>query len=277
MLPSLTPYWPNGWGGNREAAFWDEKSGEAVGRFIDDVSKWQDHQYAIGTSADTLKVKYRYAGGVLYWKWPLATGTRRTGVTCYHHIAGADAKGGADDDRASLTGSPVVADDETLKERDGKELPMFLRIRYADIGLNRVKDWALTYPAEAERPHPSAPKGRAANARCLHGSPAPLRHDRRHFWNVSSGRAAGHGLLGRAGLHPLLTRDVRRPAGAGGGDVTVCRVCLRGEEFSPIETMLGGHPNFMADLKFPIAAAAYLFPDHPQAREWRDEYVKFLS
>ena len=83
MLPSLTPYWPNGWGGNCEAAFWDEKSGEAVGLFIEDVSKWQDHEYAIWTSADTLKVKYRFASGVLFWRWPLATGTRLTGVTCY--------------------------------------------------------------------------------------------------------------------------------------------------------------------------------------------------
>ena len=79
MLPSLTPYWPNGWGGNREAAFWNEATGDAVGLFILDTAMWQDHEYAIWTSAETLKVKYRYADGVLYWKWPLATGTRLHG------------------------------------------------------------------------------------------------------------------------------------------------------------------------------------------------------
>ena len=76
MLPSLTPYWPNGWGGNREAAFWDERTGAAVGLFILDSSKWQDGEYAIWTSADTLKVKFRYTEGVLYSE--VAAGDRHT-------------------------------------------------------------------------------------------------------------------------------------------------------------------------------------------------------
>ena len=40
------------------------------------------------------------------------------------------------------------------------------------------------------------------------------------------------------------------------------------DEYSPMRTMLGGHPNFMADLKFPLAAASFLFPEHPMAGEW---------
>ena len=44
-----------------------------------------------------------------------------------------------------------------------------------------------------------------------------------------------------------------------------------------MRTMLGGHPNFMADLKFPVAAAAFLFPEHPMAAEWREQFEKFMD
>ena len=281
MLPCLTPYWPNGLGGNCEAAFWDEKSDDAIGLFIADVSKWQDHEYALWTSADTLKVKYRYADGVLYWRWPLVTGTRFTGVTCYRHVTGAEENRGPDDETnlPSVTPNAAVkaADKKTLDERDGKELPMFLRIRYGDIGLNRVKDWVLAYPETAKRPNPTAPKGRQQSLAAYMAALPSCAMTR-----ITSGM-----------YHPVMLRDMgywvvpdyiryfpqMSPAQREQTEAALLFAAYLSaeEEFSPIQTMLGGHPNFMADLKYPMAAASYLFPEHPLAAEWRDQYEKFLE
>ena len=49
------------------------------------------------------------------------------------------------------------------------------------------------------------------------------------------------------------------------------------EEASPLRKLLGGHPNFMADWKYPLPAGAALFPDHPMAGEWCDQFEKMLE
>jgi len=271
MLASLTPYWPNGWGGNRSASFWDEKSGDAVGVFIADASKWQDHEYAIWTSADTAKVKYRYANNVLFWKWPLVTGTRLTGVTAYKHSSAEQAV--LADQTLDKAGDDRFAVGEKLME-----LPRRLQIQYGDISLNRVKDWILDYPEMAKRPPTSAMKpGRQKTMEAyMKALPTCAMTD------------VAIGMFHPVGLRDMgywvvpdflryreaMTPEQRAQATA----VLLFTAYVAAEdEYCPMRTMLGGHPNFMADLKFPIAAAAFLFPEHPLASEWRDQYEKFME
>lgn len=271
MLPSLTPYWPNGWGGNREAAFWDERTGDAVGLFLLDAAKWQDHEYAIWTSADTLKVKYRFANGVLFWKWPLVTGTRVTGLTIYHHGVTAAQKPPADQTAGA------TLQDEMQSAIKQKELPQFLRIYYDDISLNRVKDWQLTYPETAKRPSVALKPGRqksvadymtalpgCAMMEVANGMFHPVGLRDMGYWVVPDFQR----------FRDAMTAEQRSQATAA---LLFAAYISAEDEFSPMQTMLGGHPNFMADLKFPLAAAAFLFPDHPMAQEWRDQYAKFME
>src|ERR1019366_8304458 len=67
------------------ANFWDERSGDALGVFIDKAAKWNDHEYAIWSSSNTLQVRYFYRDNVMTWSWPLSTGTRSTGIAAYSH------------------------------------------------------------------------------------------------------------------------------------------------------------------------------------------------
>ena len=272
MLPNLTPYWPNGWGGNRSAAFWEEKSGDALGFFITDAGRWQDHEYAIWTSADTLKVKYRFASGTLFWRWPLVTGTRATGLSAYRHVGKVELTPLADQTAGSSW------QDESKSARDHRELPEILRTQYADISLDRVKDWVLEYSDRAPRaPTNALPAGRQKKiADYFKGLPdcAAL--------TVAKGM-----------FHPVALRDMGawvvpdflrfRDAMSSAQRAQATAVLLlaayvsAGEDFAPMKTMLGGHPNFMSDLKYPLAAAAFLFPGHPMAAEWREQYEKFVE
>ena len=272
MLPSLTPYWPNGWGGNRSASFWDEHSGEALGLFMTDASKWQDHEYAIWTSADTLRVKYRFAAGTLFWKWPLVTGTRETGLTAYRH-GGTHVLPPLADQRAN---SSWKDDAETAGLT--RELPVQLQIQHGDISLDRVKDWVLEYPESAPPPPTDAMEpGRQKSVES--------------YMKDLSNAAFTHVVNGM--FHPVGLRDMgywvvpdflrfRESMSAAQRSQATASLLFAayvaaGDEYCPMRTMLGGHPNFMADLKYPVASAAFLFPSHPMAAEWREQYHKFLD
>ncbi len=49
------------------------------------------------------------------------------------------------------------------------------------------------------------------------------------------------------------------------------------EDYMPMRTMLSGHPNFLSDVKSAPALFTFLFPQHPMAHEWADEFEKFLE
>jgi hypothetical protein len=49
------------------------------------------------------------------------------------------------------------------------------------------------------------------------------------------------------------------------------------EDYMPLKTMLSGHPNFLSDVKSAPPLFSFLFPDHPMAQEWADQFEKFLQ
>jgi hypothetical protein len=49
------------------------------------------------------------------------------------------------------------------------------------------------------------------------------------------------------------------------------------ETLMPMRNLLSGHPNFLADIKGVPGLAAFLFPDHPQAREMADHFEKSVA
>ncbi len=270
MLPDLSPYWPNGWGGNRYAAFVDEKSGRGIGLFVTDASKWQDHDYAIWTSAETLKVKYRFADGVLYWKWPLATGTRETGITIYQQQESAPTGD-------ATSNAEKTTDDETESVKSEADLPADLCVWYADISLDRVKDWVLQYPEAARRPTVQLAPGRKKSVQDYMQSlpTCAMTHVTQGMFHPVELRDMGNWVVpGYNQFEAQMTPDERSQASA---YLLFAAYVSEEEEFSPIQNMLGGHPNFMTDLKFPMAAGAFLFPDHPMAQEWREKYEKFIQ
>ncbi len=49
------------------------------------------------------------------------------------------------------------------------------------------------------------------------------------------------------------------------------------EALMPMKTMLAGHPDFFSDVKGVSGLAAFLFPDHPYAKEMADNFEKSIA
>lgn len=277
----MVPNWPNGWGGMREVGFWDEKGGDALALVILDTAKWQDHEYAIWSSSDILSPRFRFAGGVLYWKWPLINGTRLTGVAAFdqkktYSSASEEASDSSDENAGAKTSEEKP---QGKLGAPGMEYPRFLRNRFSELSLNRVKDWVMEYPDSVK--HGAVPEE----------TPGKKQRSLDEFMKDLS--KCSISLLANGMSHPVVMRDLSAWVYADYSrllksmtpeqrEKATAWMLLTGymaaqEEFSPVRTMIGGHPNFMSDYKFPLLGVPFLFPDHPMAPEWRDQYVKFLE
>ena len=89
------------------------------------------------------------------------------------------------------------------------EFPLWLRIRYADISLNRVKDWILEYPDGAKRPPVVFQRGRKRDA-ADYMAALPKCDGGRRRRHVSSRRHSRRDLLASPRLQSLLGLDDRR-------------------------------------------------------------------
>ncbi|MDD4922454.1 MAG: hypothetical protein PHS30_08265, partial [Bacteroidales bacterium] len=48
-------------------------------------------------------------------------------------------------------------------------------------------------------------------------------------------------------------------------------------EYMPMRVMFSGHPNFLSDVKSVPAFAAFLFPKHPEAKNWQRSFGKYID
>lgn len=267
----ITP--ANGGGGRQEISFTDEKAGRELGFFIQDVGKWNDREYAIWVSHDTLFPVMRVAGGTLYWDWPLADGTRATGLALYG--TGERPKVA----QGQPTPEPVTpGQGESIEVPDEKAPAIgYLRHLYGDTSLNRVKDWILEYPENARKPVLQMGGGRSKDVTgfektitmsSLKNAPAG------EYGAVSMRDLYGSVFPDFLKFRDTLSKEQRESADA---LLLFCAYYMSGESCGPMRTMLGGHPNFMSDMKFPLIAVSAMFPDHPMAPVWRDQYEKFLE
>ena len=272
------------------ANFWNQATDDALGVFIDDVTGWQDHEYAYEVVSPLLPVRYFHQAGRFFWEWPLARGRRSTCIACYDHAK----------DRTAML------DLEAKVALGGKSLvykvpltvtshTLFLQNRFGSLDLNRVKDWVLDYPDNRRRAEKILDDGRPKDAddfvQRVMTSPYVC------SLPVSGTRQmAGHGPLpGRniTNFSPVPSRQILsnwvESFNAGSASlsepqrrrVTALFLFLAyvhaGEEFMPVSLMLAGHPNFLADVKAVPPAMAFLFPEHPLAPAWADLWEKSVE
>ncbi|WP_328460642.1 fibronectin type III domain-containing protein [Streptomyces sp. NBC_00448] len=264
MAFTVGPYAPSyAWGVRPHATFWDRVGGDAMGVFIRDHARWEDHEYAGWASADTLQIRFRH-DGVLHWTWPLRTGTRSTGIAFYHHAR----------DLEVLRGRRAMTYQSTYVRH--------LHHWQGTLSLDRVKDWRLTY--HGKRPEPLCTEGEFDTPEqfvdaLLYGSEGPRL--------IANGvnELAGYLNIGQRPLYDRLLDGYDRFADRldAGQRARVDALLLltgyvsAGEEIGPLRRMMGGHPNFLADGKAALACLAWLFPEHEAAGEWLDQFEKFCE
>jgi hypothetical protein len=255
----LGPYTGDGTICTRYSSFTDSAAAESLHIAILDSLQWNDREYSLWTSSQTLGIRFRHREGLLSWRFPLAPGSRKTALA-------------------------FVCDKAAAAKCGGLELSYdrFIESRYGCMGLDRIKDWQLHYDGRHSqnprlfgdwkgraREHESAENYIKSLDECelqkVEGSsvhPVGLRI--MNYWVVPGFDKWRDELspqeLERATAYLLFTAYIAAR-----------------EETSPMRNGLGGHPNFMADWKYPLLAAAYLFPDHPLAAEWAAQFEKALE
>lgn len=271
--------------------FWDERSNDALGVFIDKVNGWQDHEYANHVEAPDLQVRYFYHEGQLSWQWPIVRGSRSTCIAFYDH----------EKDKEEMK---RVEKDALGVEQDGftyranliySSYAEFLQNRYGTLDLNCVKDWELEYPASAHHPPVLFTTGDVEDANDLerrvmagpYVCTLPISGTRE---NGGANPLPGKGIVN---FSPVPSRQVQawwidgfNRCRAGMTERQRRRLTAiylfmayvhAGDDFMPLVPMLSGHPNFLADVKAVPAAMSFLFPDHPLASTWADLWQKCVE
>jgi len=265
------------------AEFSHAGTGRTVGLAVLDGSKWDDGEYSIWAASDTQSVRFRYRNARLEWLLPLAGRSRQLGIAAYNQQDPAQHEllrrfGGEEDSasaQASLANRGVV---------NGNTMMALINSRYGGMSLDVIKDWRLEYPDTAPKSAgyqmPSNSRfaktlaSLAAYEKALWGDHEALHVEGNWFSPVSMRQMSQWIVPGYNQYRESMRADTRERATA----LLLFQSYLAArEEISPIRHMLGGHPNFMADWKYPLMAGAYLFPQHPMAHEWADQWEKFAE
>lgn len=260
----------------RTVSFSNVVTNEAIAIFVKDAGKWTSPEYSIWNYGASHRIHFRYNDGQLSWIFPLSSGSRSTAFMLCDKEDTRDQSLG----EMSVLGKKV--DHSTSKIN-------LLRNRSAELSLDRIKDYDLNYNGRSIVPDL---EGKNIYIREALQSPEAdlIKSPREYlekFWNDGfigvwkgvvhpvSNRSLPHWIVpGYIKFQSQFTSEEREKVNA---MLILLANVVAGEEVAPIKTMLGGHPNFMADWLFPLAAAAYLFPDHLQADSWSNEYSKFVE
>jgi hypothetical protein len=280
MIFRLSPY-----GGNsvREQtpvmSFWEEDANaRELGIFVSDADKWNDRRYGIWQPTPTLSVWFRYTDRKLFFEYPLCAGTRSTALSLF----------------PVATGTKAVAEFNAklaaMAARGGKNRPdqMFYRysqlllMQYASLSLDKVKTWQLTYRDNAIHPaNPFTERSGSASAADFYRA-----------MTISPMAYYPLGLNFYPGVHSIEHRIVyselvedylrfcqdlnpsQRQTVEGlfimGGYVNML------EEMNSVRHALAGTANMAADGWCVPIQVAFLFPQHPMAKEWADFFEKCL-
>ena len=269
------------------ADFFNLETGRAIGLCVLDGSKWDAGDYSIWASSDTINVRFRYRDRRLEWLLPLAGKSRQLGIAAYdlkdannaRILAQFSAYGDIPADRTTIANA--IANRGVA---NGRDLVSFINSRYGGMSLDSIKDWQLDYPIAGAKPapHPLPPKDNFrktlenldAYTNAIWGDHEALHVEGNWFSPVSMRQMNQWIVPGFNKFRDAMTPETRDRITA----LLLFQSYLAArEEISPIRHMLKGHPNFMTDWKYPLMAGAWLFPDHPMAHEWADQWEKFVE
>lgn len=263
------------WHRCESAAFMDDEQRLAAGIFTGDAMKWDDGEYALWRSSDTLAVRLYWRKSGMMWEYPLNNGTRATAMAVYESPLDPDRQESPDTEMSA----PEQADAESYINS--------LYLWHTLIPLDKVKDWVL----EWEEPQESYPRlfDRGALPQTMDWGYFRLRRQ-----PVPSDMEEVLDKLSYSFNHVLDTGPVTSREFASWvplADLTAAMMspgqfkrCMAASAFMaylredenvlPVQTMLGGHPNFLADIKAVPGLVAALFPHHPHAGRWTGHFAK---
>ena len=263
------------------AVFWDPAADRSIGLFVRGIDGWDNRQYPIWVDPHTLSIKMYCRDGRLRWAYPLVDGTRTSAISFYPHNLDIDHIEKLEELSVPHT-APSGARYQAVM--GPQSYNTFLQNRYSTICLDDVKNWQLEYPDSLTV---------AKNVFDNRHNVTPAEFEQQFFYGRFSNELPCSGTCQDSGygptssrlfyedytglmsvLRPQMSDELRRRLTA---MFLVHAYVAAGEEYMPMRHMLGGHPNFLADVKSVPAFAAYLFPDHPEAARWADVFEKHID
>jgi hypothetical protein len=257
-------------------SFWnDQPQGKELGAFVIDTLGWNDRQYNLWQPTPRLDVRFRWRNDILTWTWPLVSGMRATGIDL--HDAAESQRRVEDYQKGAYTISPKFPYSRFMQETPRLRWNELLRSWYGGLSLDHVKDWILTYPETAKQPPQLFKQGKAKNAddlekmvlqSCLPIYPFGLNVK---VLNIEHRPVYDWMMDGFVRFKETMKPEQRKRLTA---LFLLSAYVNAGEDLSPIRICEGGTPNMNADGWTMPVNFAFLFPDHPMAATWRDEFEK---
>ena len=259
------------------SVFWDEKGMQSVGLFMGNASFWDDKEYSIWSISGKANVRFYYKDGKLRFSYPVNEGQRSTAISCYPHQNDIDYMNELE--RLSDPKKPYPRTKISQLSYN-----TFLQNRYGTIALNMLKEWDLTYPAPKRLSPVIFEKEKGTSLSSL---------ERYFHTGGYTNELAISGPCQNSGYAPVPARSFYESyvvqfntllpeANEAQREKLVAAFLLHaytsaGEEYMPMRVMLSGHPNFLADVKGIPALAAFLFPEHQEAKNWSDMFEKYVE
>ncbi|MGG1516382.1 hypothetical protein ABE504_13265 [Paenibacillus oryzisoli] len=250
------------WQQAKAASFADDAVAAAV--FVKDSGFWDDGEYALWGSPQTLALRFRWSRHrrALRWEYPLAAGTRCTAIALYP--AQRDSADGSYVDELWLWHELLSLDkvkDWTLawEERQSDYPRLFREERLPQ----RMHTW---YGYTTAKPTPGDMAAIVDRLSfCLHqpGDLSPVAAREFYAWASTFDLAA-----------PAMTPDQFNRLKAAWAFMAYAH---NEESFMPVVKMLAGHPNFLVDVRSVPALMAALFPAHPDARRWKEDFERSMA
>ena len=263
--------------------FWEDAAGGSeLSVFVPDTKTWDDHQYVVWEPSTRLQVSFSLCRRAPHlalahrqWDandWDLIEchegwGGRHPGVREAYENA-------ARESRAKFNQNTNYPG--TLNQRYGQ----WLRSWYGGLSLDKVKDWSLAYPASLKQPV-AAFQPDPANARP---------EDLEKLVYTSSLMTYPLGLdLGAMNISHRIVRPIVesylqvRPQMPEPLRVKIDAVLLlsaylnAGEDMAPVRVCITGTPNMSADGFSVPAELSVLYPEHPMAKEWAEQFEKTIQ
>ncbi|MDR6551895.1 hypothetical protein [Paenibacillus qinlingensis] len=252
------------WQQAKGASFTDGAVTAAV--FVKDSGFWDDGKYALWGSPPSLALRFRWTRRrrTLCWEYPLEEGTRCTAISLYPTQKDAAEAEGAYVDELWLWHELLSLDkvkDWTLAwEEWQSEYPRLFRYDWLP---QRMHTW---FGYTATKPTPGDMEAIIDRLSfCLHnpGDLSPVAAREFYTWASTFDMAA-----------PAMTPSQFDRMKA----VWAFMAYTHNEEaFMPVDNMLAGHPNFLVDVRSVPGLMAALFPSHPAARHWKEDFERAMA
>jgi len=259
------------------ANFWGNSSPDAAAIFIDRPEQWEDHEYAIWHSSARLAVEFVYTHDTLHFVWKLARGTRSTCVAFYDHERDVEAMTRLEEIYKGIQYEGARFSSGIFPTSHALELQNW----YGTLNLNKTKDWLLSYPVTSAVPKPlfdvtpwtTADVFYDAVIRSDYVSQLALSGVRQNHGFGPGSHVEAVWIAGFQVFGSQLQLEQRQRLQA---ILLLLAYVFAGEDMMPMQRMLAGHPNFLADVKSYPPATSFLFPEHPAADTWADEWEAYL-